>query len=160
MSKLKSPHSPQAAITESVRLIGRAAVADAVGKSESRVYQLEDPDGDHYANLIHALKIDAACAAQAGRAPILEYYQEVIERILDGGNKRPIERLEKATVRIIASVGMFADMLEKYTSSQSDGGEKLTAQESVELIAEIKNAYLRLRSMELKLEKNIRPTAA
>lgn len=154
MTKHRKPNTPQAAISEAVRILGRDVCADTIGKSESLIYKLEDPDGDNCPSLVQAMQLDAECIRIGGVAPVLAYYDEMMERVRSRDGQ-PRGSLSHNVMRVTAGVGKLADMVQRYAMTNSEGGEVLTANERVEMLDQVKNMLRTLRQIDRDLSSTL-----
>jgi len=75
MTKLRAPLTPYRALTRIADLLGWDGCADLLGKSESQIRKLADPDAGREISYQDAIRLDAAYRRAGGcTAPLMECY--------------------------------------------------------------------------------------
>lgn len=153
MTKLRNAGSFEDAAFEVVRILTAAKAGQATGLSPKTIRDYTDPDRAGRPSLETAVKLDAACYAQTGRAPFLEAYT----RQLAAGTTEPPQRygdVLSEALDIPGAVGRLLDTVRRTTLPNSPRGASLSDSERDKVLKVMKEPRRELDELEAAVLSN------
>lgn len=133
MTKQRRPGTIEAALWRCKEILGIEQLADICGKSESMITRYLDIDDDRRnlpAKYITA--IDSACKAETGETPLTSHLNRRLEHVVPS-NGCP----KGAGLEISAAAGRVCHLIDRATSPTSDGGERITHGEEMDILPDL-----------------------
>lgn len=153
MTKLRNAGSFEDAAFEVVRILTAAKAGQATGLSPKTIRDYTDPDRAGRPSLETAVKLDAACYAQTGRAPFLEAYTRQLAASTAEAPQRYADVLTEA-LDIPGAVGRLLDTVRRTTLPTSPRGAALSDSERDKVLKVLKEPRRELDELEAAVLSN------
>jgi len=147
MTKLRSAGSFEDAAFEVVRILTAAKAGKATGLSPKTIRDYTDPDRAGRPSLETAVKLDAACFAETGRAPFLEAYTRQLAANTNEAPQHFGDVLTEA-LDIPGAVGRLLDTVRRTILPNSPRGTALSDNERTEVLKGLKEPRRELDELE------------
>jgi hypothetical protein len=147
MTKLRNAGSFEDAAFEVVRILTAAKAGQATGLSPKTIRDYTDPDRAGRPSLETAVKLDAACFAESGRAPFLEAYTRQLANRTSDAPPRSGDVLSEA-LDVPGAVGRLLDTVRRTTLPSSPRGATLSDNERAKVLKVLKEPRRELDELE------------
>lgn len=149
MTKIRQPISPNYAVQECLRAVPVTQLAEAVGKSAGFIYKCSDPDESHEINVRDALVIEDLVYRLTGTAPFRELFIRNIAK------DRPALQgcVRDGMLRMQEELGSLSAKIRQSTSSESEDGERLSANERAAIMVELEGVQRALNDLFYQLSE-------
>ena len=148
MTKLRNAGSFEDAAFEVVRILSAAKAGQVTGLSPKTIRDYTDPDRAGRPSLETAVKLDAACFVEVGRAPFLEaYMRQLAAASGDAPNRHGGDVLSEA-LDIPGAVGRLLDTVRRTTLPNSPRGTALSEGERTQVLKVLKEPRRELDELE------------
>lgn len=153
MTKLRNAGSFEDAAFEVVRILTAARAGQATGLSPKTIRDYTDPDRAGRPSLETAVKLDAACFAQIGRAPFLEAYTRQLAAGTGDAPQRHGAALTEG-LDVPGAVGRLLDTVRRTALPTSPRGTALSGHERGQVQKVLKEPRRELDELEAALLSN------
>lgn len=148
MTKLRNAGSFEDAAFEVVRLLSAAKAGEIAGLSPKTIRDYTDPDRAGRPSLETAVKLDAACFSEAGRAPFLEAYTRQLTAATGNAPSRGGGDILGEALDVPAAVGRLLDTVRRTTLGDSPRGAALSERERARVLKVLKEPRRELDELE------------
>lgn len=147
MTKLRNAGSFEDAAFEVVRILSAAKAGEVTGLSPKTIRDYTDPDRAGRPSLETAVKLDAACFAETGRAPFLEAYAKQLANVTGAPPPRHGDVLSEA-LDVPGAVGRLLDVVRRTALPNSPRGTALSENERTKVLKVLKEPRRELDELE------------